>query len=129
MIMSGVMERHPKLKVLLAHGGGAIMSLRGRLHHAHTFQPQAKARLKESPQDSLKRFYFDTVTHDASVLRELIGFAGADHVLLGSDYPFDMGAERPAEIVRMLNLAAEDEARILGGNAVRLLGWEEKLHE
>lgn len=129
MIMSGVMERHPKLKVLLAHGGGAIMSLRGRLHHAYTFQPQAKARLNESPQDSLKRFYFDTVTHDADVLRELIGFAGADHVLLGSDYPFDMGAERPAEIVRMLNLSAEDEAKILGGNAVRLLGWEEKLHE
>ena len=125
MIMSGVMERYPRLKVLLAHGGGAILSLRGRLRHSHTFQPQAKARLKESPEDSLKRFYFDTVTHDANVLRGLIEYAGADHVLLGSDYPFDMGVERPAEIVKSLQLTAENEAKILGGNAARLLGWEE----
>lgn len=129
MIMSGVMERYPRLKVLLAHGGGAILSLRGRLCHSHTFQPQAKARLKESPEDSLKRFYFDTVTHDANVLRGLVEYAGADHVLLGSDYPFDMGVERSADIVRSLNLAAVDEIKILGGNAVRLLGWEEKANE
>lgn len=121
MIMAGVMEEHPRLRVLLAHGGGALLALRGRLRHAHTFQPQARARLKGSPEDSLRRFYFDTVTHDPMLLRALIEFAGADHVLLGSDYPFDMGVERPVEAVRALGLAPSDEAKILGGNAARLL--------
>lgn len=121
MIMGGVMERHPRLKVLLAHGGGAILSLRGRLRHAHSFQTQARAKLVESPEASLRRFYFDTVTHDPALLQALIDYAGVNHVLLGSDYPFDMGVERPAEIVLSLGLSEADEAKILGGNIVQLL--------
>lgn len=124
LIMAGVMEAHPGLKVLLAHGGGAILSLRGRLRHSHTFQPQAISRLKESPEQSLKRFYFDTVTHDVDLLRALVDYVGPDHVLLGSDYPFDMGVERPADIVRDLKLSAADEAQVLGGNVTRLLNLE-----
>jgi aminocarboxymuconate-semialdehyde decarboxylase len=126
MIMAGVMEDHPKLKVLLAHGGGGILDLRGRLRHAHTFQPLARSRLRESPQESLKRFYFDTITHDSEVLRALIDYAGPDHVLLGSDYPFDMGVARPADVVRGLGLPAQAEAQILGGNAARLVDWRTK---
>lgn len=125
LIMAGVMEAHPRLKVLLAHGGGAVLSLRGRLRHAHAFQLQAKSRLKESPDESLKRFYFDTITHDVDVLRALLDYAGFDRLLLGSDYPFDMGVERPAEIVRALHLPADGEAKILGGNAARLLNLED----
>jgi aminocarboxymuconate-semialdehyde decarboxylase len=124
MVMAGVLERHPGLRVLLAHGGGALPALRGRLRHAHSFQPQARSRLGESPDDSLSRFYFDTVTHDENLLRELVALAGADRVLCGSDYPFDMGVERPAEIVRALGLASDEEQAILGGNALRLLGQE-----
>ena len=122
MIMAGVMEAYPNLKVLLSHGGGAILSLRGRLRHAHSFQPQAKARLQNSPEESLKKFYFDTITHDTDLLRALIAYVGAEHVLLGSDYPFDMGDVRPVESVRELGLSLEDEEKILGGNAARLLG-------
>lgn len=122
LIMAGVMEAHPNLKILLSHGGGAILSLRGRLRHSHTFQPLAQARLQESPEASLKRFYFDTITHDPTLLRALIDFVGADHVLLGSDYPFDMGDMHPVESVRALKLPEQDEANILGGNAARLLG-------
>jgi len=121
MVMAGVMEAHPRLKVLLAHGGGTILSLRGRLRHAQSFQPQARARLKESPEESLKRFYYDTVTHDAGLLGAVVDFAGAEHVLLGSDYPFDMGVKHPAEIVRQLGLPPDDEEKILGGNARRLV--------
>jgi aminocarboxymuconate-semialdehyde decarboxylase len=122
LVMAGVLERHPDLRILLAHGGGAILALRGRLRHSHTFQPNARSRLVESPVDSIRRFYLDTVTHDETLLRAAIELAGADRVLLGSDYPFDMGLERPAEPVRALGLDPEDEALILGGNALRLLG-------
>ena len=121
MVVAGVMERHPKLRVLLAHGGGALLAVRGRMRHAHGFQPQARSRLGESPDDSLRRFYFDTLTHDDALLRALINYVGADHVLLGSDYPFDMGDARHVETVRALGLDPDVEARILSGNAEELL--------
>ncbi len=124
LIMAGVMERHPRCKVLLAHGGGAILALRGRLRQVHSFQPQARSRLQEPVDQSLRRFYFDIVTHDADLLRDLIEYAGADHVLLGSDYPFDNGIARPADAVRALGLPPADEAKVLGDNAARLLGLE-----
>lgn len=124
LVMAGVLERHSELRILLAHAGGAILSLRGRLRHSHTFQPDARSRLTESPVDSIRRFYLDTVTHDPTLLRAAIEFAGAERVLLGSDYPFDMGLERPAEPVRELGLDPQGEAAILGGNALRLLGQE-----
>jgi aminocarboxymuconate-semialdehyde decarboxylase len=117
LVLAGVLDDHPRLKILLAHGGGAILSLRGRIAHEQTFHPPRRDVLA-----ALRRFHFDTVVHDADVLRALVAFAAPDHVLCGSDYPFDMGVERPAEIVRALGLDADDEAAILGGNALRLLG-------
>jgi aminocarboxymuconate-semialdehyde decarboxylase len=126
LVMAGVLEAHPRLKILLSHGGGAILALRGRLRHAHSFQPDARSRLTESPLESIRRFHFDSVTHDATLLRALVDFAGADRVLLGSDYPFDMGLERPAEPIQELRLPAPDEAAILGGNALRLIGRQEE---
>jgi len=122
LIMAGVMEAHPRCKILLAHAGGAILTLRGRLRYAHGHNPQAKSRLREPVEDSLKRFYFDTIMYDADLLRGLIAYAGADHVLLGSDYPFDKNLKRSVESVRNLALPAGDEARVLGGNAARLFG-------
>jgi aminocarboxymuconate-semialdehyde decarboxylase len=125
MVMAGVMERHPGLRVLLAHGGGALLALRGRLRHAHGFQPQARSRLSESPEDSIRRFYFDTLTHDGALLQALIDYVGHEHVLLGSDYPFDMGDARHVDTVRALGLAPDVEQAVLGGNAERLLAEKE----
>jgi aminocarboxymuconate-semialdehyde decarboxylase len=122
LVMTGTMERHPGLRVLLAHGGGTILLLRGRLRHAHSFQPLARSRLTESPEDSLLRFYYDTVVHDPGLLRALVETVGADRVLCGSDHPFDMGDLRPADTIRAAGLGAEAEAAVLGGNAARLLG-------
>ena len=122
MVLSGLFDRHPDLKVVLAHGGGALPALRGRLRHGHGFQPAARARLLEDPYDAARRFYFDTVVHDEQLLRSLVEFAGAEHVLLGSDYPFDMADPRPVETVRRAQLGADAERAILGGNAQRLFG-------
>jgi aminocarboxymuconate-semialdehyde decarboxylase len=117
LVMSGVMERHPALKVVLAHGGGALVALRGRLRHAHSFQPQARSALKEDPVDSIRRFWFDTITHDAGLLRALADFVGEDRLLLGSDHPFDMADPDPVGTVRAAGL---DPDR-LTDNARRLL--------
>ena len=122
MVMAGVLERHPNLRVLLAHGGGAILALRGRLRHAHGFQPQARSRLGESPDESLRRFYYDTVTHDRTLLADLIAFAGPERVVLGTDHPFDMGDYGAVGAVRGLGLDPEAEAAVLSTNAERLLG-------
>jgi aminocarboxymuconate-semialdehyde decarboxylase len=121
MVVAGVMERHPRLRVLLAHGGGALLAVRGRLRHAHAFQPQARSRLTEPIDDSIRRFHFDTLTHDDALLRALIDYVGHERVLLGSDYPFDMGDARHVQTVRALGLAPEVEDAILAGNAERIL--------
>ena len=115
-VLGGTADRHSRARILLAHGGGVLPALRGRLAHEAEVHSTGI-----DVQGALQRFYVDTVVHDAGVLRGLVDFFGADHVLLGSDYPFDMGVERPAEIVRTLQLPPEDEAAILGGNARRLL--------
>lgn len=120
MTMSGVLERHRDLRVMLAHGGGALAALRGRLRHAHDFQPDARRDLAESPLDSIRRFYFDTITHDPDVLRALVEWVGPERILLGSDYPFDMADPDPVAAVRSLELAPEAEQAILCDNARRL---------
>jgi aminocarboxymuconate-semialdehyde decarboxylase len=124
LVLAGVLERHPGLRILLAHGGGALPALRGRLRHGASFQPQAKARLTEPVETSLKRLYYDTVTHDPGLLAELVAFAGSGHVLLGSDYPFDMADPRPADTVAAARLDPDDERAVLGAGAARLLGLE-----
>ena len=121
MTMSGLMEMRPGLRVVLAHGGGAFLAVRGRLAHAHAVLPQARSRLQEPPSASMRRFLYDSVTHDVGLLRELVDVVGADRVLLGSDYPFDMGTDRPVAFVRDAGLPAEQESMILEANAMRLL--------
>ena len=124
LILSGMMDAYPRLKILLAHGGGALTHLRGRLDRGFKQRPEINKVISKPPTEYLKQFYFDTITHDPLILRGLVDFVGADHVLLGSDYPFDMGNENPVDLVRSANLGAENEKKILGGNANLLLNWE-----
>jgi aminocarboxymuconate-semialdehyde decarboxylase len=112
MVMAGVLERHAGLRVVLAHGGGALPVLRGRLRRASTI------RGWPDPEASIRRFYFDSVTHDPAVLRSLAEFAGADHIVLGSDHPFDMGDHDALGTVRAAGLDPE----ALGATAEGLLG-------
>ena len=124
LILSGVMDAYPRLKILLAHGGGALPYLHGRLDRGFEQRPEINKGISRPPTEYLKQFYFDTITHDPIVLKSLVDFVGADHVLLGSDYPFDMGNENPVDLVRAANLGTENEKKILGDNASQLLNWE-----
>jgi aminocarboxymuconate-semialdehyde decarboxylase len=117
LLATGVVDDASELRILLAHGGGVLAALRGRLAHERAIHPGGADLLA-----SMRQFYVDTVVHDTDVLRDVVDFFGSDHVLLGSDYPFDMGVERPLDIVAELALQEDDRAAILGGNALRLLG-------
>ncbi|MCA1553250.1 MAG: amidohydrolase family protein [Chloroflexi bacterium] len=121
IILSGLLERFPTLKILLAHGGGVLPAIIGRMDHGYAMRAEPRAKIPQTPSTYFKRLHFDTLTHSAELLQHLIGVVGADHILLGSDYPFDMGTEQPREIVEGLDLTREKRDAILGGNASKLL--------
>ncbi|MFF7980631.1 amidohydrolase family protein [Streptomyces sp. NPDC007901] len=121
VIFSGVLDRHPELKVIAAHGGGYLPTHIGRSDHAWSARSDAGAGCAHLPSSYLKRLYFDSLVHDPQVLRALIGAAGADRVLLGSDFPFDMGTEDPVGALRAARLPDDDFHAVRGGNATTLL--------
>jgi aminocarboxymuconate-semialdehyde decarboxylase len=121
LAFSGVLERHPSLKICLAHGGGFVPYQAGRFVHGWHVRAEPKRKLPKPPTDSLKRFYFDTIVHSKEVLEFLVGNAGPGRVLLGSDYPFDMGMTDGVAQVRGASIPAAEQAAILGGRARALL--------
>jgi aminocarboxymuconate-semialdehyde decarboxylase len=122
LVFSGVLERYPSLKVCLAHGGGFVPYQSGRFVHGWQVRTEPKKKLTKPPTDSLKRFYFDTIVHSKDALEFLVGSAGSDRVLLGSDYPFDMGMPDGVLQVRGLSIGATEQGSILGATAQSLLG-------
>ena len=123
LIFDGVMERHPKLKVVLPHAGGYLAHYWARMDHAWKARPDCRTVLKKKPSRSLERMYFDTIAFDPGMLQHMIERFGADHVLLGTDYPYDMGVEDPVGFInKVKSLKAKERDAIMGGNAARLLG-------
>ncbi|MEU9441239.1 amidohydrolase family protein [Streptomyces sp. NPDC048304] len=124
LIFSGVLDRHPGLKLIAAHGGGYLPTHIGRSDHAWATRSDAAAGCAHPPSSYLRRLYFDSLVHDPHVLRELVRVAGAERVLLGSDFPFDMGAEDPVGALRAARLPDADFHAVRGGNASALLSLE-----
>src|SRR5205814_902638 len=123
LVFGGVLDRFPKLEVCLPHAGGAMPYLVGRLTHGQKVRPETKGVAKRPFDAYLRRFTYDTISHAPASLRYLVDLVGADRVMIGSDFCFDMGPARPREIVvRGLTLSARDRARILSENARRLPG-------
>lgn len=121
LIFSGVLDRHPSLKLIAAHGGGYLPTHIGRSDHAWSARSDAGAGCAHLPSSYLKRIYFDSLVHDPRVLVSLIEVTGADRVLLGSDFPFDMGSEDPVGALRAARLSETDFDAVRGGNAAALL--------
>ena len=122
LIFDGVMERNRGLKVVLPHAGGYLAHYWARMDHAHRARPDCRTVIKKTPSSYLKRFFFDTIAFDAQMLRHLIDQYGPGHVVLGTDYPYDMGEENPLRLIRSVTgLKRAEQELIMGGNAARLL--------
>jgi aminocarboxymuconate-semialdehyde decarboxylase len=122
LIFDGVLERHPGLKILAVHGGGYLASYAGRIDHAWGARSDSRGDLPHPPTTYLKRVYFDTVVFTPHQLQELVRLYGAEHILMGTDYPFDMADYDPVGHVCGARLDAAAVAAICGGNTRRLLG-------
>jgi aminocarboxymuconate-semialdehyde decarboxylase len=122
LTFGGVMEKYPKLKILLVHGGGYVPYQYGRWSHGYEVREEPKRFLKVDPAASVRRFYYDTITHGKPALEYLVSNMGADHVVLGSDYPYDMGNWELVREARALSISDGDKAKILCGNAEGLFG-------
>ncbi len=121
LIAGGVFERTPELKIILAHGGGYFPYQIGRLDHGYKVRAELHDRLPRRPSEYLGGIYCDSLTHNTQALKFLVDRLGADHVVIGTDYPFDMGDEAPVDTIRACGLGREQEAKVLGGNLARLL--------
>ncbi len=121
LVFGGVLDRHPKLKICLAHGGGFTPYQAARWEHGWAVRPEPKKNVPMQPKNIVGRFMYDTILHSAPVLEFMIAQAGADHVLLGSDYPYDMGMMDCVKHVRSLKISDADKTKILGSRAETLL--------
>ena len=122
LYFGGVLDRYPKLTVVLAHGGGFTPYQVARWEHGWHVRPEPKKNIAKQPVDIAKRFYYDTILHSAPVLEFMIEHVGADRVMLGSDYPYDMGMMDCVKHVRGLKISDADKATILSTCAQALLG-------
>jgi aminocarboxymuconate-semialdehyde decarboxylase len=121
LIYGGVLERHPALHVVLYHGGGAFPSLLGRLDMGYRIYPECQAAIPRPPSTYVNQFAFDNIAFRQDMLRYLINTYGAEHLVIGSDYPLPAGLAHPVAEVKALGLDLERENAVLGGNASRLL--------
>lgn len=121
LVFGDVIGRYPRIKFLLVHGGGFLPYQVGRFKHGWEVRAEPRARLKAPPQTSLDKLLFDTIVHDRSALEFLVSSCGPERVLMGSDYPFDMGTLECARQVEALSIAEPEREQILGGAAMKLL--------
>lgn len=121
LLFGGVLDRYPDLKICLAHAGGVLPFLLGRLEHGQSVRPEAQKRCQHLVSYYLKNFYVDSITFRPETLRFVIEMMPRGHVFMGTDYPFDMGDMNAVQSVRK---AIEDETlleEILGGTLRRIM--------
>lgn len=123
LVFAGVTERFPGIDWVLAHLGGAIPYLAERLDRGYEAFEECRENLTAPPSEYLRDFHYDTVNFDPGALRLALDFCGPDRLLAGSDYPHGIGSlDSMLDSLRALDLPAEEERAVLGGNAERLLG-------
>jgi len=121
MILGGVWQRHPDFRMLVVHGGGYLPFYSARTDHAFGVRPELRKHIDRPPSEYLANLYFDTNVFEPSMVEHLVRRFGPEHVLLGTDYPFDMGTTDPLAFLEKADLDESDRSLVLGGNAARLL--------
>ena len=121
LIFGGVLERFPRLKFLLAHAGGFLPYTWGRLDRGYRIQDSATTKIPKPPSEYVKLLHFDTITHSAMALEYLVANFGAENVLLGSDYPYDMGDPEPVQSLYQTKITGTARELISSANACKLL--------
>jgi aminocarboxymuconate-semialdehyde decarboxylase len=122
MITGGIAERHPGLKIAFSHGGGAFAMMLPRLIHAWNAIPKAKESLPKSPRDYARRFFYDCLVFDPVAIKHLVYSFGESQLMIGSDYPYNMGDLDPVGTLEKAGLDQATVTAILQGNAQRFLG-------
>jgi aminocarboxymuconate-semialdehyde decarboxylase len=123
LVFAGVPDRYPNIKWVLGHLGGAIPYLAERLDRGYEAFAECRKNISKPPTEYLKQFHFDTVNFDPNALMLAVQFAGADHILAGSDYPHQIGSIQKMKVALTgLPLPEDQKAGILGGNAKRVYG-------
>ncbi len=122
LIFGGVLERLPDLRICFAHGGGAFPFTLARLNHGWKVRPEGPAAIPHEPREYARRIYVDSLTLSTENLCFIVDVLGADRVVIGSDYPFDMGQDDPVGFVAGAGLAPAARAAIERSNARRFLG-------
>jgi aminocarboxymuconate-semialdehyde decarboxylase len=121
LVFGGVIERYPAIKFFMVHGGGFAPYQAGRWQHGWHVRPEPQKHLKKPPAETIRTFYWDTILHGKPALEFLVSEFGASHVLLGSDYPYDMGTFECARQVKALSVSELDKVTILNGLVQKLL--------
>jgi len=121
LVLSGLLDECPRLRFLLAHGGGFAPYQFGRWQHGHRVREEVRIDSPTDPARHLDAFYYDTITHSAAALEFLVRWAGPERVLLGTDLPFDMADHDPVATVDSVRLTAAERRAVLAGNALSLL--------
>ena len=122
-VFGGVMDACPDLRICLSHGGGYTCFGIGRMDRGWQVRPEARANISKPPSAYLSRFYYDTITHDEKALRYVIDAAGAERVVFGTDWPYDMCQDWPASwIMGLESLTRREKELILWRNLESLLG-------
>jgi aminocarboxymuconate-semialdehyde decarboxylase len=129
MIFGGVLEQFPKLRVAFAHGGGSFPATIGRIDHGFRVRPDLCAVDNPiPPREYLRRIYYDSLVHDASMLRYMLDLVGADRIALGSDYPFPLGEREPGRLIESIGLDESALNRMLWQTAFDWLGVEQSAY-
>jgi aminocarboxymuconate-semialdehyde decarboxylase len=121
MILKGMFEKYPNLRLCLSHGGGLLAFNIWRLDHSYGLRPELRKQVPRRPSEYLKKLYFDSIVHSAAALDYLVKVAGADRVVIGTDYPMAMGDFEPVAKIKALDLPTPQRDLILGANAARAL--------
>ncbi len=122
LVFDGYLEKYPGIKICIAHGGGYIPAYYGRFDHPYHLRDDCRVNISKAPTEYIQKLYFDTVVFTETQLRHMIEVWGADHVVMGTDYPYDMAEPDPVGHVNSVKgLSDDDKALVMGGNAAKLL--------